>query len=97
MKIGQPGDKYEQEADQVANAVVDQKSSNIGLQKKKRSVIQRESLATPLEDEKMGTAEERVEEDKLIQEKPGLQAMDEEEEETAQVMEEKRKHTDESF
>ncbi len=70
LTIGQPGDKYEVEADAMADAVVHgSKSARLNIQQKPISRIQKESLATPLEDEKLGTAEERMAEDKLVQEK----------------------------
>ncbi|WP_082422514.1 DUF4157 domain-containing protein [Aquimarina longa] len=80
LTVGQPGDKYEKEADSVADAVVS-KSSKPEIQNKEISSIQRESLATPQEDEKLGTAEQRVEQDKLIQEKPEIQREEAPEEE----------------
>ena len=79
LTVGQPGDKYEKEADTMADAVVDN-SSKPNIQNKNISSIQRESLATPQEDEKLGTAEQRMEEDKLVQEKPEIQKMDKPEE-----------------
>ncbi|GAA4272700.1 DUF4157 domain-containing protein [Aquimarina gracilis] len=86
LTVGQPGDKYEKEADSVANAVVDRTSKpNINGA---ANGIQRESLATPQEDEKLGTAEQRMEEDKLVQEKPKVQKMNGEEEEAVQMQEE---------
>ncbi len=83
LTIGQPNDKYEKEADNMADAVVNNVSKP-DVQHKEISNIQRESLATPLEDEKLGTAEQRMEEDKLVQEKPegemiNMQESDEEE------------------
>ena len=81
LTIGTPGDKYEKEADSMADAVVSNSASKPDIQHKEISSIQRESLATPLEDEKLGTAEKRMEEDKLIQEKPELQQQESEEEE----------------
>ena len=84
LTVGQPGDKYEKEADSMADAVVS-KSSKPDIQNKQISSIQRESLATPQEDEKLGTAEQRMEEDKLVQEKPELQRMGGEEEEEGMV------------
>ena len=80
LKIGRPGDKYEREADNMADAVVNG-SAKPDVQNKEISSIQRESLASPQEDEKLGTAEQRMEEDKLVQEKPELQKMTGEEEE----------------
>ena len=81
LTIGKPGDKYEVEADKMADAVVSHSASTPDVQQQEISTIQRESLATPLEDEKMGTAEQRMEKDKLIQEKPELQKMETREEE----------------
>jgi hypothetical protein len=80
LKVGKPGDKYEKEADAVADAVVNHKGAGNPVQRKEISTIQRDSLATPLEDEKKGTAEQRMEEDKRIQEKPELQLQEDEEE-----------------
>ncbi|MEO1259499.1 MAG: DUF4157 domain-containing protein [Bacteroidota bacterium] len=85
LTIGQPNDKYEQEADAVADAVVDHAGPTPAVQQKEISSIQRVTLATPQEDEKLGTAEQRMEEDKLIQEKPELQKMGDEEEEEVQM------------
>ncbi|MDO6818877.1 DUF4157 domain-containing protein [Zobellia sp. 1_MG-2023] len=84
LTVGQPGDKYEKEADSMADAVVN-KTSKPAIQNKDISSIQRESLATPQEDEKLGTAEQRMEEDKLVQEKPEIQRMGEVEEEEGMV------------
>ncbi len=81
LTVGQPGDKYEKEADSMADAVVN-KTATPEIQQKEISSIQRESLSTPIEDEKLGTAEQRMEKDKLIQEKPELQKMEGEEEES---------------
>ncbi len=69
----------------MADAVVSNSSSKPDIQNKEISSIQRESLATPLEDEKLGTAEQRMEEDKLVQEKPEIQKMGDEEEEKGMV------------
>jgi hypothetical protein len=85
LTVGQPGDKYEKEADSMADAVVNKSSSKPAIQNKEISSIQRESLATPQEDEKLGTAEQRMEEDKLVQEKPEVQKMGGEEEEEGMV------------
>jgi hypothetical protein len=71
LAIGQPGDKYEQEADAVANRVVKGQNQTPAVQRRGISAIQRSDLATPVEDEKLSTAEARMEKDKLIQEKAG--------------------------
>ena len=81
LKVGAPGDRYEQQADTMADVVVNASVTTPTVQKREISMIQRESLATPLEDEKPGTAEQRMEGDKLVQEKPELQMRGEEEEE----------------
>ncbi|WP_103069653.1 eCIS core domain-containing protein [Aquimarina sediminis] len=86
LSIGQPGDKYEKEADSMADTVVN-KTAKPDIQNKEISSIQRESLATPQEDEKLGTAEQRMEEDKLVQEKPEIQRMENPEEEMVSKME----------
>jgi|GEM_PF-6995617 outer membrane protein OmpA-like peptidoglycan-associated protein len=67
LAIGQPGDVYEREADSVADAVVNHSNQTPVIQQQKISSIQR--LATPIEEEKMGTNDERMKEDKLVQEK----------------------------
>ncbi len=93
LTVGQPGDKYEKEADHMADAVVNN-SSKPAIQNKEISSIQRESLATPQEDEKLDTAEQRVEEDKLVQEKPEIQKMESPKEEMVSKMEgEEKKET----
>ena len=76
LTIGKPGDKYEKEADTMADSIVNN-TANPDIQNKKISSIQRESLATPQEDEKLGTAEQRMEGDKLVQEKSEIQKMEE--------------------
>ncbi len=86
LTVGQPGDKYEKEADTMADAVVNKSISKPAIQNKEISSIQRESLATPVEDEKLGTAEQRMEEDKLVQEKPEIQRMEHPEEEMLNKM-----------
>ncbi|MFM9907932.1 MAG: DUF4157 domain-containing protein [Chitinophagaceae bacterium] len=74
LSVGQPNDKYEQEADAVANAIVNHQPGNAPVvQQKKISTIQR--LATPMEEEKLSTNDERMKRDKEIQEKPELQMM----------------------
>jgi Domain of unknown function (DUF4157) len=74
LSIGQPNDVYEKEADAVASAVVNhQPGATPVIQQKKISSIQR--LATPLEEEKLSTNDERMKKDKEIQEKPEIQMM----------------------
>ncbi len=79
LTIGQPGDKYEKEADSVANTVVNQSTNKPAIQQKEISSIQRATLATPPEYEKLGTAEGKMEEDKMIQEMPAADGAKEEE------------------
>jgi hypothetical protein len=81
LAIGKPGDAYEREADAVADAVVSGDTATPLIQKRAISSIQRTTLATPAEDEKLGTAEARMEKDKLVQEKPEIQRMGAPEEE----------------
>ena len=87
LTIGQPGDKYEQEADTVAHAVVNQSTPNPVVQQKEISSLQRSTLMSPEEDEKLSTAEGRMEKDKLIQEMPESPDAMEEPEEVVQTME----------
>jgi hypothetical protein len=72
LEIGEPGDAYEKEADQMADKVVSQASGVAGVQQKEEdNSIQR--LATDKEDEKAGTNDARMLRDKEIQEKPEVQ------------------------
>jgi hypothetical protein len=70
LAVHKPGDKYEKEADSVANAVSNGSSPG-NIQKKDISSIQR--LSTPAEEEKLGTNDARMQNDKEIQEKPTKQ------------------------
>ncbi|MEL7534283.1 MAG: DUF4157 domain-containing protein, partial [Bacteroidota bacterium] len=79
LKVGQRGDKYEQEADAVADAFSRKAKPLKKAQTGDSPNVQKITLATPQEDEKLGTAESRMEKDKMIQEKPNLQAAEEEE------------------
>ena len=88
LKVGQPGDKYEQEADSVAQRVVNDQSPSTVVQRQEISSIQRVTLATPAEDERLGTAEARMEKDKLIQEKPDIQRESAPKDEDAQMKQE---------
>jgi len=83
--IGKTGDRYEQEADRVASNVVAKSGQSPGLQRQEPGSVQRVSLMSPAEDERMGTAEARMEKDKLIQEK--IQTKEKEEEEPVQTKE----------
>ena len=86
LTIGKPGDRYEQEADRAASHVVARNSQSSEVQRQDPGSVQRATLMSPAEDEKLGTAEARMEKDKLIQEK--IQRMGgQEEEEPLQRME----------
>lgn len=86
LQIGKPGDRYEQEADRVASHVAARNGRSPEVQRREPGSIQRITLMSPAEDEKLGTAEARMEKDKLIQEK--IQRMGgEKEEEPLQMME----------
>ncbi len=69
MKVDKPGDRFEQEADRVASNVVAKSGPSQEIQRQELGTVQRVTLMTPAEDEKLGTAEARMEKDKLIQEK----------------------------
>ncbi len=73
LSVNQPNDKYEREADSVANTVVNNQGSGTVVQQKEISGIQR--LSTSAEEEKLGTNEERMRRDKEIQTKPEIQRM----------------------
>ncbi len=79
LAIGKPGDSYEREADAVADAVVSGNTQTPVVQKRPITPIQRATLATPAEDEKLSTAEARMEKDKMVQEKPESPMPEEEE------------------
>ena len=78
LTIGQPGDKYEQEADNMADAVTNKTSNKPGVQKKNISGIQR--YMTNAKEDELGTNTQRMEKDKAIQEKPQVQRMGDEKE-----------------
>lgn len=87
IKTGQPGDKYEIEADRVADKVVNKKmnSSNGLLQTKKEEEIQKKSISnsiTPLQKKEMKEEEpvQKKEEDDTVQkEEEPVQKKEEEE------------------
>ena len=85
LKIGEPGDQYEKEADAMANAVVNQSNTQPGIQSKEEN-IQRTKLATPKEFEDMGTKDEAMRHEREIQEKP--EEIQKQEEEEVQMQEE---------
>lgn len=91
LTVGKPGDRYEQEADRVASDVVaNNNDQSSGMQRQGLGSIQRISLMSPVEDEKLGTAEARMEKDKLIQEKIQRMGGQKEEEEKIQAKEEEK-------
>ena len=75
LSIGRPGDKYEQEADSVADAVVSQPSNVPAIHKKEISSNQGESLETSLEEEKEAPDMQMMEEER--EEKPVVQTKSE--------------------
>ncbi len=77
LTVGPQGDKYEKEADAVANHVVNNTAGQQNapaVQRKDISSIQR-YLASSKEDEKLSTNDERMRRDKEIQTKPDVQRM----------------------
>jgi hypothetical protein len=98
LLINKPGDQYEQEADNVAHAVVNNNNALPVLRQQKISSIQR--LATTPEEEKVSTHDQRMDRDK---EKPfqrmaaepekdklkGIQKMDEPEKEKKKSIQKK--------
>ncbi len=77
LKVGAPGDAYEQEADKVADAVSGKSNKAPQVQASGISRIQR--YMTNAKEDELGTNTQRIEKDKAIQEKPELQKMEEEE------------------
>lgn len=77
-------DSFEREADSVANAVMSNPRSSTGVQQQKISNVQR--LATSKDEEKTSTNEERMKEDKDVQEK-SVQLMESPEKKEDQVQE----------
>ncbi|WP_431214061.1 DUF4157 domain-containing protein [Puia sp. P3] len=73
LSIGQAGDKYEKEADSVADKVISKKDMDDepAIQRQEISSIQR--LATPEEDENFATNDERMRRDRELREKPEVQ------------------------
>jgi hypothetical protein len=91
LAIGQPGDKYEQEADTVANRVVSGQDNSTPVQAKEISTVRRSELRRKMEEEKVQKA--AVEEEEPIQKKERkeedepVQMQAEEEEEPVQMKE----------
>ena len=73
LSIGQAGDKYEKEADSVADKVISKKDMDDepAIQRQEISSIQR--LATPEEDENFATNDQRMRRDRELREKPEVQ------------------------
>ncbi|MET0637514.1 MAG: DUF4157 domain-containing protein [Chitinophagaceae bacterium] len=82
LSVNKPGDKYEKEADDVADSVT--------ANSKDKPAVQR--LSTPADDEKVGTNESRMEKDKQIQEKPAKEKK-EEKDKKAEKQDENEKET----
>jgi len=78
LSIGQPGDKYEREADSVADRVVNHSAGQAPAVQQKQEISSIQRLATPIEDEKLGTSDARMRKDKEIQEKSDPAAKEEE-------------------
>ena len=89
LTVGRPGDQYEREADAVADSVVNnshQSSSKQQSAVQRKPIARIQRIATPDEEKMPGTNDERMAEDKRIQEKPEVQRMGGEEEEPIQQM-----------
>jgi hypothetical protein len=73
LSIGQAGDKFEKEADSVADKVISKKDMDDepAIQRQEISSIQR--LATPEEDENFATNDQRMRRDRELREKPEVQ------------------------
>mgnify|MGYP000630151935 CR=1 FL=1 len=71
LNVNQPGDKFEREADAVANNVVNRKSDKPAMEEEKVTGVQR--LASSPAEEKLSTDEDRMKRDKDIQTKPDIQ------------------------
>ncbi|MBL7828100.1 MAG: DUF4157 domain-containing protein [Saprospiraceae bacterium] len=97
LTVGQPDDAYEREADAVAENVVStgqQSAAPPAVQKMPITPLQSGSLqrlATPEEDKMPSTNDERMAEDKRIQEKTEPGAAEEKKEEPVQMMTEPEK------
>lgn len=86
LTIGQPNDHYEQEADSVADQVVNGQNQQPVVQRQEISSIQRESLATPPEEEEQVQMQTQEEEEPVQ-----MQAEEEEEPIQMQTQEEEEK------
>lgn len=82
LSVNEPGDSFEREADNVAGKVATGSDDRSVVQQKKISSLQR--LATPAEEEKLGTNDARMKRDKDIQEKPLQRTHDKEEKKEVQ-------------
>ncbi len=91
LAIGQPGDKYEQEADAVANQVVNAPGSSPQIQQKEISTIQRSTLTENQEEKPVQAQKEEEEPVQMMpsneKEEEGIQMQVEEEEEPLQKKE----------
>ncbi|GAB5526561.1 MAG: hypothetical protein Roseis2KO_44330 [Roseivirga sp.] len=83
LKVGQPGDKYEQEADAVADKVISSPKPDISKQPIEDKLNQKPALqlSTEPEEEVQASLEEEPEIQKQADEEPEIQAMPAEEDE----------------
>ena len=92
LKVGKPGDKYEVEADAMADKVVNKTDGNSNVQKKEgEEEVQQKPLAagvTPLVQRMAASDEEVQQKVQLQEEEEAVQAKGEEEEESMQLKEE---------
>jgi hypothetical protein len=68
LKVNEPGDSYEKEADSVANTVVNNPAQGSVVQQKKINSVQR--LATSEEEDHFSTNDARMKKDKDVQRAP---------------------------
>jgi ABC-type proline/glycine betaine transport system permease subunit len=81
LKTGKPGDKYEQEADAVADNVISSSPPQVSLQAEEEKIDQKPLLQTKPEEELQPKAEEEPDIQQLPEEEDKVQAMPEEENE----------------
>jgi hypothetical protein len=94
LSVNEPGDMQEQEANAVANAVVNNKTGKHAVEQNNKGSVQR--LATSTEDEMLGTNDARMERDKEDKVKAVQRAMgpDKEKEKAVQKMDAPKKEED---
>jgi peptidoglycan hydrolase-like protein with peptidoglycan-binding domain len=94
LSVGQPGDKYEQEADAVANRVVSGQENSPQIQSKEISTVQHDILSRKKQEKNIKKPEEQEEKpvqkmEKKEEEKPVQKMEKKEEEKPVQKMEKK--------